>query len=286
MLFLSCPTGFDPSHWEAFAILESRQEVKDLCAKNAQNRSMNFVDHTCGRKLYSRILEELDEANPGKKHRRTDGWKYGHEHRDGTVLNNSQELYQVANLNPHSRLSSNPNVKILGRKGEHVANGYVKIDNKKCHFRDIVEDEKVVSTGPTPEWDEGIAWALDSPPKGISCYPTTYTPMVRPAYPPRMPGAIGMLDPLVRPPISGIYGVPPICRLSFLLLLQQRNHKLLIYVGKIASTVENDFILTLLGVALWTVKSWKHAQDQAMKLQEALGFVSLSPEGLLRALRI
>ncbi|KAF9609673.1 hypothetical protein IFM89_017852 [Coptis chinensis] len=23
----------------------------------------------------------------------------------------------------------------------------------------------VVSTGPTPEWDEGIAWALDSPPK-------------------------------------------------------------------------------------------------------------------------
>ncbi|PIA48029.1 hypothetical protein AQUCO_01400549v1 [Aquilegia coerulea] len=25
---------------------------------------------------------------------------------------------------------------------------------------------KVVSTGPTPEWDEGFAWALDSPPKG------------------------------------------------------------------------------------------------------------------------
>ncbi|KAL4197571.1 hypothetical protein AMTRI_Chr04g251800 [Amborella trichopoda] len=32
---------------------------------------------------------------------------------------------------------------------------------------------KVVSTGPTPEWDEGFAWAFDSPPKGqklhISC---------------------------------------------------------------------------------------------------------------------
>ncbi|KAF9613454.1 hypothetical protein IFM89_008301 [Coptis chinensis] len=110
---------------------------------------------------------------------------------------------QVPNLNPPSRLSSNPNVKILRRKGEHVANGYVKTDNKKCHFRDIVGDEKVVyvtnvlvgdapmydgphddiaylryiatrgfliwaggsgmkpqvaSTGPTPEWDEGICF--------------------------------------------------------------------------------------------------------------------------------
>lgn len=30
-----------------------------------------------------------------------------------------------------------------------------------------------MSTGPTPEWDEGFAWAFDSPPKGqklhISC---------------------------------------------------------------------------------------------------------------------
>ncbi|KAF9616808.1 hypothetical protein IFM89_032658, partial [Coptis chinensis] len=299
---LSCPTGFDPSHWEAFAIRESTQEVKDLCAKNAQNRSMNFVDHTCGRKPYSRILEELDEANPGKKHRCTDGWKYGHEHRDGTVLNNARELYeqvtsveeemaeksserggdadyditrdplarvfgkdkgrrtrgysscmsnkqvqkfaiaealleqesssnsklenelsevkstvgnllagqtrmetlmagilenmrhngstngqpcmhttevdstyvhhyfqQVPNLNPPSRLSSNPNVKILGRKGEHVANGYVKSDSKKCHFRDIVGDEKVVYVtnvlvGDAPVYDgpqDDIAYLRD-----------------------------------------------------------------------------------------------------------------------------
>lgn len=32
---------------------------------------------------------------------------------------------------------------------------------------------QVVSTGPTPEWDEAFAWAFDSPPKGqklhISC---------------------------------------------------------------------------------------------------------------------
>lgn len=32
---------------------------------------------------------------------------------------------------------------------------------------------QIVSTGPTPEWDEGFAWAFDAPPKGqklhISC---------------------------------------------------------------------------------------------------------------------
>ncbi|KAF9609455.1 hypothetical protein IFM89_016454 [Coptis chinensis] len=89
----SCPTGFDPIHWEAFAIHENRQEVKDMCAKNAKNISMNLIGHTCGRKPYGRILEELDESNPEKKHRRTDSWKYGHKHRDGTVLECAQEYY-------------------------------------------------------------------------------------------------------------------------------------------------------------------------------------------------
>ncbi|KAF9598012.1 hypothetical protein IFM89_023584 [Coptis chinensis] len=161
-----------------------------------------------------------DKANPKKNHRRTDSWKYGHKHRDGTVLERAQEYYdkgsrtrglsscmsnkqlqtfaiaeelveqessskskledelaevkstvgnllagqtrmetmmagilehEVPNLinrngslNPPSRLTSYPNVKILGRKGEHVANGYVKTDSQKCHFRDIMADEKVV----------------------------------------------------------------------------------------------------------------------------------------------
>ncbi|KAF9609122.1 hypothetical protein IFM89_013376 [Coptis chinensis] len=35
----------------------------------------------------------MDEANPEKKHRRTDSWKYGHKHRDGTVLERAQEYY-------------------------------------------------------------------------------------------------------------------------------------------------------------------------------------------------
>ncbi|KAF9615395.1 hypothetical protein IFM89_023046 [Coptis chinensis] len=53
-------------------------------------------------------------------------------------------INQNGSLNPPSRLTSYLNVKILGRKGEHVANGYVKTDNQKCHFRDIMGDEKVV----------------------------------------------------------------------------------------------------------------------------------------------
>ncbi|KAF9624376.1 hypothetical protein IFM89_010543, partial [Coptis chinensis] len=38
-------------------------------------------------------LKLMDEANPEKKHRRTDSWKYGHKHRDGTVLERAQEYY-------------------------------------------------------------------------------------------------------------------------------------------------------------------------------------------------
>ncbi|KAF9620854.1 hypothetical protein IFM89_015095 [Coptis chinensis] len=128
-------------------------------------------------------LKLMDKSNPKKKHKRTDGWKYGHKHRIGTVLKSAQECYgilehvrlngsangqpstptavvdstsiprtqQVPNssnrngsLNPPSRSTSFPKVKILGRKGEHVANGYVKTDNQKCRFRDIMVDEKVV----------------------------------------------------------------------------------------------------------------------------------------------
>ncbi|KAF9595723.1 hypothetical protein IFM89_003465 [Coptis chinensis] len=102
----SCPTGFDPIHWEAFPIHENRQEVKDMCAKNAENRSMNLIGHTCGRKSYGRILEELDESNPEKKHRRTDSWKYGHKHRDETVLERAQEYYGILE---HVRLNGSAN---------------------------------------------------------------------------------------------------------------------------------------------------------------------------------
>ncbi|KAF9602949.1 hypothetical protein IFM89_032831, partial [Coptis chinensis] len=144
----------------------------------------------------------------------------------------------------------------------------------------------VVSTGPTPEWDEGIAWALDSPPKGIPRYPTTYTPMVRPAYPPRMPGAIGMLQPLVRPPIPGIYGVPPVVRPVIPIVAPTKKPQTTVYVGKIASIVENDFILTLLRLC-GLVKSWKRAQDPSNETPRGFGFCEFeSAEGLLRALRM
>ncbi|KAF9595569.1 hypothetical protein IFM89_000706 [Coptis chinensis] len=217
---LSCPTGFDPSHWEAFAIRESTQEVKDLCAKNAQNRSMNFVDHTCGRKPYSRILEELDEANPGKKHRRTDGWKYGHEHRDGTVLNNARELYeQVTSVEEEMAeesserggdadydITRDPLARVFGKDKGRRTRGYSscmfnkqvqkfaiaevlleqesssnsKLENELSEVKSTVGNLLAGQTRMETRWqlfqqsysvwDEGIAWALDSPPKvkGVS----------------------------------------------------------------------------------------------------------------------
>ncbi|KAF9623036.1 hypothetical protein IFM89_036017 [Coptis chinensis] len=124
------------------------------------------------------------------------------------------------------------------------------------------------------------------PPPGIPRYPTTYTPMVRPAYPPRMPGAIGMLQPLVRPPIPGIRGVPPVVRPVVPIVPPTEKPQTTVYVGKIASTVENDFILTLLRLC-GPVKSWKRAQDPSNGAPRGFGFCEFeSAEGLLRALRM
>ncbi|KAF9606855.1 hypothetical protein IFM89_029454 [Coptis chinensis] len=247
---------------------------------------------------------------------------------DSTSVHRTQ---QVPNLNPPSRLSSNPNVKILGRKGEHVANGYVKSDSKKCHFRDIVGDEKVVYVtnvlvGDAPvydgpqddiaylrdiatggfliwagvllEWDEGIAWALDSPPKdaifsmslqvvyafgasfhafadmvilrntalsyylyayGSPCLSTSY------AWSNSYASATGP------PPIPRIYGVPPVVRLVIPIVAPTKKPQTTVYVGKIASTVENDFILTLLRLC-GPVKSWKRAQDPSNETPRGFGF--------------
>lgn len=37
----------------------------------------------------------------------------------------------------------------------------------------VFPNSQILSTGPTPEWDESFVWAFDSPPKGqklhISC---------------------------------------------------------------------------------------------------------------------
>ncbi|KAI3452744.1 hypothetical protein Pfo_009407 [Paulownia fortunei] len=87
---------------------------------------------------------------------------------------------------------------------------------------------------------------------GIPRYPSPYAPMIRPAFPPR---------PLVGKPQTTVY------------------------IGKISSTVGNDFMLALLQLC-GPVKSWKRPQDPTGTLK-GFGFCEFeSAEGVLRAMRL
>ncbi|PIA62047.1 hypothetical protein AQUCO_00200200v1 [Aquilegia coerulea] len=114
--------------------------------------------------------------------------------------------------------------------------------------------------------------------------------MIRPAFHPRPPGTIGMLQPLVRAPVPGIRGVPPasapLVRPIVPIVAPTEKPQTTVYVGKIASTVENDFILSLLRLC-GPVKSWKRAQDPSNGTPRGFGFCEFeSAEGVLRALRL
>ena len=79
--------------------------------------------------------------------------------------------------------------------------------------------------------------------------------MVRAAFPPRPLGAIGVLP---RPPIPGIPGVrpiiPPIVRPVIVpSVTPAEKPQTTVYVGRIAPTVENEFILSLLQVGLFNM---------------------------------
>lgn len=83
--------------------------------------------------------------------------------------------------------------------------------------------------------------------------PPTYPQMLRPTYPPRPPGAIGVIPTLQRPPVMLMRGpvIPTIVRPPVNLAVAQTEKPMTtIYVGKIASTVDNDFMLSLLQVRL------------------------------------
>ncbi|KAF6169390.1 hypothetical protein GIB67_016560 [Kingdonia uniflora] len=122
--------------------------------------------------------------------------------------------------------------------------------------------------------------------QGIPPYPTQYTSMVRPSFPPRPPGTIGMLPPLLRPPVPGIHGVPPLVRPVVPIVAPTEKPQTTVYVGKISPTVENDFMLSLLRLC-GPVKSWKRAQDPSDGTPRGFGFCEFeSAEGVLRALRL
>ncbi|XP_057508293.1 RNA-binding motif protein 25 isoform X1 [Actinidia eriantha] len=120
-------------------------------------------------------------------------------------------------------------------------------------------------------------------------YPSPFMQMGRPTFPPRPPGAIGIIPLLSRPPVPGIRGpiIPFVVRPAIVSsLTPTEKPQTTVYVGKIASTVESDFILSLLQLC-GPVKNWKRAQDPTNGTPKGFGFCEFeSADGVLRALRL
>ncbi|XP_044488240.1 RNA-binding protein 25-like isoform X2 [Mangifera indica] len=126
---------------------------------------------------------------------------------------------------------------------------------------------------------------------GLPRYPAPYPAMVRPVFPPRPPGPIGVIPAVARPPVPGIPGVRPIITpvirpAGFPVGTPAEKPETTVYVGKIASTADNDFMLSLLQVC-GPVKSWKRPQHPSNGTLKGFGFCEFeSAEGVLRALRL
>ncbi|CAL0312969.1 unnamed protein product [Lupinus luteus] len=127
------------------------------------------------------------------------------------------------------------------------------------------------------------------PPSGIPRYPPPYG-MVRPLYPPRAPGSVNVL-PVPRLPVAGVPAVrpviPPVIRPVIVpSVTPAEKPQITVYIGKIAPTVENDFMLNLFQLC-GPVKSWKRPQDLSNGTPKGFGFCEFeSDEGVLRALRL
>ncbi|QCD90627.1 RNA-binding protein 25 isoform X1 [Vigna unguiculata] len=136
----------------------------------------------------------------------------------------------------------------------------------------------------------GYAPAPTVTPAGIPRYPPPYGTMVRPVFPPRPPGAVN-IPPISRPPVAGIPTVrpiiPPVVRpMVAPSATPAEKPQNTVYIGKIASTVENEFMLSLLQLC-GTIKTWKRPQDLSTGTPTSFGFYEFeSAEGVLRALRL
>lgn len=128
------------------------------------------------------------------------------------------------------------------------------------------------------------------PPPGVLHYPSPYGALVRPAFSPRPLGTMGVLPALPRPPYPGFPGIRPMIPLVrpavVPIVTPAEKPQTTIYVGNIAPTVENDFMLSLLQLC-GPVKSWKRPQDPTDGTPKGFGFCEFeSAEGVLRALRL
>ncbi|KAL3835565.1 hypothetical protein ACJIZ3_010301 [Penstemon smallii] len=96
------------------------------------------------------------------------------------------------------------------------------------------------------------------------------------------------MPPLARLPGVGIHGpiVPPVVRpFAIASVTSNDNPQTTVYIGKISSTVENDFMLSLLQLC-GPLKNWRRPQDPTGTLK-GFGFCEFeSAEGVLRALRL
>eukprot|EP00252_Welwitschia_mirabilis_P023953 TRINITY_DN691_c0_g1_i1.p1 TRINITY_DN691_c0_g1~~TRINITY_DN691_c0_g1_i1.p1 ORF type:complete len:855 (+),score=279.07 TRINITY_DN691_c0_g1_i1:214-2778(+) len=132
-------------------------------------------------------------------------------------------------------------------------------------------------------------------PAGMPRYTAPYPPMVRPTFPPRPPGAMGMMP---RPPMQGVRGMTPPIRFppgaapdpavkgTTPIFPLAEKPQTTVYVGKIAPTVDNEFLLSILELC-GPIKSWKRAQDPTNGMPKGFGFCEFeSADGVLRALRL
>ncbi|XP_042445350.1 RNA-binding protein 25-like isoform X1 [Zingiber officinale] len=127
------------------------------------------------------------------------------------------------------------------------------------------------------------------PPPGMHRYPAPYQ-MIRPGFPLRHMPPTGVMPAVPRPPIPGIRGVPPVAtpivRPFIPVVAPVEKPQTTVYVGKIAATIENEFLLSILTLC-GPVKSWKRAQDPSDGTPKAFGFCEFeSAEGVLRSLRL
>ncbi|RZS18955.1 hypothetical protein BHM03_00051282, partial [Ensete ventricosum] len=99
---------------------------------------------------------------------------------------------------------------------------------------------------PTPQGPMGM------PPPGMPRYPAPYPTMIRPGFPPRPIPPAGVIPQIPRPPIPSIRGVPPVVtpviRAMIPIVAPAEKPQTTVYVGKIAATVENEFLLSILTV--------------------------------------
>lgn len=102
--------------------------------------------------------------------------------------------------------------------------------------------------------------------------------------------SVGVIPQIPRLTMSGVRPmlpmVTPVMRPVVPILPPTEKPQTTVYVGKIAPTVDNEFLLSLLRIC-GPVKSWKRAQDPSDGKPKGFGFCEFeAAEGVLRALRL